>query len=260
MAALLDAQLPSRGDTRPRPARGERDDASRRSARIVGALYIIGTVAGMLSYAVTGDTLDAKYFLLRIPGSENQVQVGALLVLLMGLSLAMIPVVLYPILRKYHEVLALGYVVFRGALETATYLATAIGWLLLVPLSRAYVEAGSPQTGNYHELGTVLLKEAETSGMLTSLIFPLGAMMFYYVLYRTALVPRWLSGWGLLATIPYLAAGLLQLFAVIDASSTAQVVLDLPMLVQEMVLAVWLILRGFTPGPTDAGPLLGERR
>jgi hypothetical protein len=260
MSALSAKQMSSRGDARPRPARGEREDSSRSSAVVVGALYIIGTVAGVLSFVVTGDTLDEKYFLLRIPGSENQVRVGALLVLLMGLSLAMIPVVMYPILRKYNEILALGYVVFRGALETATYLACAIGWLLLLPLSRSYVQAGAPQTANYHELGATLLQEVEISAMLTSLIFPLGAMMFYYALYRSTLVPRWLSGWGLLAAIPYLAAGLLQLFAVIDASSPIQFVLDLPMLVQEMVLALWLILRGFAPSRPDAGPLMGMRR
>jgi hypothetical protein len=223
-------------------------------------LYIIGTVAGVLSIVVTGDTLDAKYFLLRIPGNENQVRMGALLVLVMGLSLAMVPVVMYPILRKYNQVLALGYVVFRGALESATYLATALGWLLLVPLSRSYVQAGAPQTSNYHELGTTLLNEAETSAILTSLIFPLGALMFYYVLYRSALVPRWLSGWGLIAAIPFLAAGLLQLFAVIDSSSTIQVVLDLPMDVQEMVLAVWLILKGFSASRSHAGQYPGRAR
>ena len=87
--------------------------------------------------------------------------VAALFVLLMGLSLAMVPVVLYPILRRYNEVLALGYVVFRGVLETVTYFVTAIVWLLLLALSQLYVQAGAPAAPGFQATGAMLLKAGE---------------------------------------------------------------------------------------------------
>jgi len=59
----------------------------------------------------------------------------------MGLALAMVPVMLFPIFKKYNEVLALGYVVFRGALEAVTDIAIVITWLFLVTLSREYTAA-----------------------------------------------------------------------------------------------------------------------
>jgi len=90
----------------------------RKTAIIVGVLFIIGTVAGVLSVAASAPVREATY-LSSIAANPNQIVVGALFVLLMGLALALVPIVLFPLLKKYNEVLAIGYVVFRGALETA---------------------------------------------------------------------------------------------------------------------------------------------
>ena len=90
----------------------------RTNAIVAGVLYIIGTVAGILSLALSQPLRDARDPLAGAAANANQVIVAALCVLLMGLSLAMVPVVLYPVLKRHSQVLALGYVVFRGALET----------------------------------------------------------------------------------------------------------------------------------------------
>jgi hypothetical protein len=66
-------------------------------------------------------------------------------------------------------------------------------------------------------------------------------------LYQSKLIPRWISGWGLIAAILWLATTLLDLFGIISAWSTIQVVLALPIGLQEMVMAVWLIVKGFNP-------------
>jgi Domain of unknown function (DUF4386) len=117
--------------------------SNRKTAIIVGVLFIIGDIEGALSYVVTGGLLDGPDALTKIAASQNQVVLGALLVLTMGFALAMVPVLMYPIFRKYNEVLALGCVVFRGALETVGYMASAGTWLLLVELSREHAGAAS---------------------------------------------------------------------------------------------------------------------
>ena len=191
-------------------------NANKKTARVVGVLFIIGTVAGILSRVVTGPIQNAQDPLMSVPASESRLVVGALFILLMGLALAMVPVLLFPILRKHNEALALGYVVFRGGLEAVTYLAIAASWLFLVPLSQIYAQAGALDASNVQALGTLLL-EAKEIGSILTIVFCLGALILKYLLYQTKLVPRWLSGWGLIAIVPYLAAGLLAMFGIIEA-------------------------------------------
>ena len=164
----------------------------------------------------------------------------------------MVPVMMFPILKKYNEVLALGYVIFRGGLETVGYMATVVSWLLLLPLSQAY-RVGTPDASNLHALSTILLNGNEIGSILT-IVFCLGALMFNYLLYKSKLIPRWISGWGFIAVIPYLAGGVLAMVGLFGPSSTITNVLDIPLGVQEMVLAVWLIAKGFNPSVIASQP------
>ena len=216
----------------------------RSKARMAGILYIIGTVAGIMSFVCTGAIRSAKDPLSAIAGHEYQIVLGALCVLLMGLALVMVPVVLFPVLKKQNEVLALGYVVMRSVLEGVMYLATTIGWLFLPFVSKAYLTAGPAWSFDYKGLGNLLLESSEISHVGT-IVFCIGACMFYSLLYRSRLVPRILSVWGLLAVVPYIAASILAMFEVIAPQSTAAVLMDMPLALQEMVLAVWLIVKGF---------------
>jgi hypothetical protein len=71
--------------------------------------------------------------------------------------------------------------------------------------------------------------------------------MFYVLLYRSRIVPRWIAVWGLVAIPVYVVADLLAMYSVIGANSSQQVLMFMPLAVQEMVLAVWMIARGFRP-------------
>ena len=90
------------------------NETYRGTATITGILFIIGTVAGILSVVFTGSILGDPNYLIKVSANANQIALGALCVLIMGLALAMVPVVIFPILKKHNEVLALGYAVFRG--------------------------------------------------------------------------------------------------------------------------------------------------
>ena len=224
----------------------------RKTAIIVGVLYIVGTVSGVLSLLLTGPARKAQDLLIGVAAGGTPIILGALAVLAMGLSLAMVPVMMFPILRKQNEALALGYAVFRGGLETIAPLATAVGWLLLLPLSRTY-QVGAPDAASLRTIGALLLNAKEI-GSIGTIVFCLGALMFYSLLYRSRLVPRWLSVWGLLAALPYIVGGMLSLAHLLDPRSMVTTVLDLPMAVQEMVLAVWLIAKGFNPSAIASQP------
>jgi hypothetical protein len=215
---------------------------NRKTAIIVGALFIIGTIGLALSVVLVGSILDDPDYLIEFSANENRIILGALLVLISGFALAMVPVMMFPIFKKYNEALALGAVVFRGALEAVIYIAVAISWLLLLTVSQEYVKAGVPDASHFQTLGTLLLKVSDKIGIILDIVFSLGALMSYYLFYQSKLIPRWLSVWGLIGAILYLASGLFAMFSV-----DFIILLEAPLALQEMVLAVWLIFKGFNP-------------
>ena len=222
-------------------------NTNRKIAVLVGIFFIIGTVSGILSALITGPIFETTNFLMKISQDGSQVVLGAFFVLSMGLALVMVPVMMYPIFKKYDEILALGSVVFRGVLETVTYIAMVISWLLLILLSQEYVKAGASEVSYFQTLGTILMKANDQIIPVQEIVFSLGALMFYYLFWVSKLIPRWLSGWGLIGAGIYLIAGLITLFGYeLD-------VLLAPLAVQEMILALWLIIKGFNPTEVPAG-------
>jgi hypothetical protein len=219
----------------------------RAAATTAGILYIIGTVAGVLSKAVTSFPVhNADDPLAYAASHSGAVATGALLVLVMGLSLAFVPVVLFPVLRRVNEVLATGYLIIRGAVETTIYVIIAIAWLMLVPLAETMsAGSGTASPAGVH-LGTLVVDSDGASAIL-SLVFCLGGVLFYILLYRSRIVPRWIPVWGFVGIPLYVAAYLLAMYGVVGINSSAVNLLCLPLAVQEMVLAVWMIARGFRP-------------
>jgi hypothetical protein len=226
---------------------------SRWTAVVVGLLFIVGTVAGVMSVLVTSSIVGDPNYLSAIVANEAGLKLGALLVLTMGLALALIPVVIYPIARRYNERLALGYVVFRGALEPIAYIGMVVAWLALIPLSQAYVQAGVQDPSQFQTVGAMLMGTHDAINDLLVILFSLGALMFYSMLYQSRLIPRWLSVWGLLAILIHLATAFLIMLGGMGADSTPILLMNFPIFLQEMVMAVWLIIKGFAPSAVTPG-------
>jgi hypothetical protein len=145
----------------------------RKSAIAVGVLFLAGDVAGVLSVLFMSDLLKEPDYLARIAANQNRMVISALCALSMGLLLAGIPFVMYPIFRRYNEALAVGYVVFRGALETVAYIVGATSSLLLVALSRDYLKAGSPDTAQFGTLARHLKDQGSIATDMTTIRVPL---------------------------------------------------------------------------------------
>ena len=214
--------------------------ADRKAAVWIGVLYIIGTLGMVLSVVVTNAVLSGAAYLDKVAAQPNQVAVGALLLLVAGLALAMVPVVFWPVGKKYNETLAMGYLVFRSALESVIYIVGALCWLLLIALST------EPDAGPLASL--VRTTETVIWDQLIAIPFVLGALMFYVLLYQSRLVPRLLSVWGLVGAALYIVAPLGSIFGLSLGFFMA------PLALQEMVMAVWLIAKGFNPDAIAAEP------
>ncbi|WP_221563434.1 DUF4386 domain-containing protein [Alkalihalobacillus sp. TS-13] len=218
----------------------------RMTAVIVGVLYIIGTVSGILSLVVTRNLLAGEDFLTRIAANPTQLNLGAFFVLLMGLSLTAMPVFLYPLFKKKNEALALGMVVFRGPLEGGTYILMVVSWLLLGVFSKEFTATGA-EAASLQVIGNVLLQANDIMSPVLTIVFIIGAMLLYTLFYLTKLIPRWLSGWGLIGAIIYVAVDLLKLFGL----NLHLDILYMPLAVQEMAMALWLIIKGFNQAALD---------
>lgn len=228
----------------------ERMNGSRRIAAIVGVLFIIGTAAGVLSGLVTIPYLNDPNYLAEIAENERAVASGALLVLVMGFPLAMIPAMMFPIFKKHNERLALGAVIFRGVLEAVTYIVIAICWLLLISMSQEFVKAGPIEAANYQALGTLLKQTVYWTEHILALVFTIGALMLYWLFFKTKLIPVWLSLWGFIGAILYFAAAVANILDPQHLPLSLGVkwgYLMIPLAIQEMVFALWLIIKGFNP-------------
>ena len=152
-------------------------------------------------------------------------------------------VFLYPIFRKDSEELALGMVLFRGALEGTWYFMTALGFLALVTLSNEYVATGADSIA-LQSMGNVLYQFQDRLAVVGPLFFLIGAACLYLSFYRTRLIPRWLTVWGLIGVASSMAAALLHLFYI---DTGYGFYLEMVLAPQEMVMAIWLIAKGFNP-------------
>ena len=219
---------------------------SKKISTTVGILYITGTVTGILSLVFTNSILNVPDYFSQISAHENKLILGAIFVFLMGLSLSLIPIVLFPVLKKINETLAVGYIVFRSALETVVYLFTIVSCLMLADLSHSFINATPQDFQGIFALGNSLI-ESRAINCISTTVFIMGAIMFYYFLYQSKLIPRWISAWGLIGAVPFLTAGFLIVFNVTKNVSTVDTLLRMPIAFQEMVLAVWLIVKDFNP-------------
>ena len=226
----------------------------RKTAITVGILFILGTAAGVLSVIFLNPVSNANDYFAAVMANKNQVILGAIFILTMGLTLAMIPVVLFPLLKKYNEALAIGYVVFRGSLETVTYLAMVICWLLLVFFAQGI--AKTTDASAFQNIGTILMEVQDAINLILIIIFSLGALILYYLLYTSKLIPRWISVWGVIAILLHLSTSFLDMFGFMSISMSGDTmagvtfILNFPIFLQEMLMAVWLIVKGFSIKPS----------
>ena len=225
----------------------------RKTAVIVGILFIIGTVSGILSGVMLAPIMARSTYPLNIAASETQWIMGTLLILLMGFPLAMIPVFLYPIFKKQNEVLALGSIVFRGVLEAVCYMGMVISNFLLLSVSQVY-EKTTVSEISIQTLGSSLNSTGIWTSLLLGLVFSIGGMMIYILFFQMRLVPRWLSGWGFIGAILYFIAHIDGIFGSqqLPSFESGLGFLMIPLAIQEMVFAVWMIVKGFNPSAIAA--------
>ncbi len=221
----------------------------KRRARIVGVLLITATAASLLGSALLSPVLAGADYLGDIHTAQERVLWGALFGIAAAFTSASIAIALYPLLRTYSPGLALGSVGMR-LIEASMYLVAALGPILMVVLAQQHAHSTAPQPYD-QTIGTLLKALRDQAGVIGALAAYLGAGMYYLVFHYSRLIPRWLSDWGLLGVGLGFIAGVLVVLDVTRFGSPLMVTMNLPFALQEMVLALWLLLRGFAPAPAQ---------
>ncbi len=227
-------------------------NSNRRIAIIVGILFIIATAA-LFAEPLYKPILNSPDYLDIIYSNRAIFITGILLESIMIPAMFLIPIFLFPILKKRNKILAIGYVVFRS-FEAVLIGIAEISKLSLVNLSRDYLNKGDLDASYFQDVGSLIqsrLYWVNTDGVLYVVVFAIGALILYSALYKSKLVPRFISGWGFIASITILIGVILSTYT--NLSPTIAILLIAPIAVQEMVMAVWLIVKGFNPSAKEFG-------
>jgi hypothetical protein len=219
---------------------------NRRTASFVGALFLIAMAGSLVGgVAFIEPYLSAPDYLSAISDNATQVVIGVLLELINGVAVLGIGVLMFPILRRHSEPMALGYLGLR-IVEAVFCCVIVISPLSLITLSRAYVDAGATDAAYLRGAGALsVAQRASVAGLLIPVFLGLGALVLYTALYQSKRLPRYISVWGFVGAVLILLMNLLLTFKV--EIGDIGLVLALPIITNEIFMGIWLIAKGFNP-------------
>ena len=218
---------------------------NKKTAKIVGLLFILAAVSAVAGLILYDPILNGPDYLINGSEHANQVVSGALLELILVVSAVGTATTMFPILRKYNETIALWYVCFRF-LEAIIITVGVISVLSLLTLSREFVALGSPDLASFRTSGIVLHAIQDWTFLLgPNFMLGINTMMYSYIFYKTNLVPKFIAILGMTGATLIFICALFVLFGVFPQLSVWGALLALPIAAYEMILAVWLIVKGF---------------
>ena len=225
------------------------------SAIAIGLLFIAATAFYMIGQSIHGPITASESYLEDAYPDQQIVITGVFFELAGILAIPLIAIFLFPVLSKHSRVLSLAYVVFRS-LEALLLIAVSIYTLSLIHISRGFLGLTAAKENLYVEIGASVQDMSQWTFLLSvGVVFPITAIMLNTVLYQSRLVPRFISAWGLIAAILLLAGTVLDVFGLLPglSPSTLEIVLATPIAANEIVLALWLVTKGFCPVDNSAG-------
>lgn len=216
----------------------------RPTAIVLGTLLILGVVTSLVSSGLVDPIVEGSDGSAAIAAHEGRVLTGAFLHLLTALGTVAIAITMYSLLVRRSPSLAAGAVGFRS-IEAVFSAISALGLLVLITLSR---EAANSDAASVSTIEALIASTRHSANFVMSVIcYSLGAFAYYTVFYRWRLIPRWLSVWGLIGVAIILTTAIVVvLFGGPPFALTGSMrLLAVPIATQEIVLALWLIVKGF---------------
>ena len=227
-------------------------NSNKTAARVVGVLMLGATIAFMLGSGLIEAILNAPDSLANVYQNQTQLAMGVLLEYVDAAAVVGIGVVIFPILKKHDETIALGYASTR-VIECAILIVSGISLLSLIPLSQEYVQAGTPNASYFQTMGASFTAVGGLAFQIAMIALAVGSLPFCYLLYRSNLIPQTISILGFVGYTMLLTSGLLEIFGY-----STGMIFYLPGALFELAFPIWLLVKGFDASVSVAKPHLRQ--
>ena len=222
-------------------------NSARKIALVTGVFFMITIIPSPIAQFVLYDSVlnDVDYIV--GAGADANVRLGAFLEVIIAIAIIGTAVALFPLLKRQHEGFALGYVAAR-IFESAMIVVGIIGLLSVVTLRQEFAGVAGAEAASLVEVGRSLVAIHDWTFLLGPGLMPgLNDIMLGYLLYASRLVPRALALLGIVAAPVHFASFVAVLLGVIEAGSVGQGIASIPVAAFEVILGIWLIVKGFNP-------------
>jgi hypothetical protein len=212
-------------------------------ARVTGVLFLITYITSIPAFFILYAPVLADPNYIVGAGADTSVILGAFLELLLIISGIATAVVLWPVAKRVNEILALGFVTAR-VMECVFI---AVGLLSLLTVVTLRQEAAGADPGSLVLVGQSLVALHDWTFLFgPGFVVGVGnGLILGYLMYTSRLIPRYLAVLGLIAGPLLIASGVAIMFGVFEAGSVLHMIASLPEFIWELVLGIWLIVRGF---------------
>jgi hypothetical protein len=163
-------------------------NSNKKTARIVGVLFLIATVTFMIGSGLIESVLNNPEFLNNVYPNRTKVIVGMFFELMNSAAVIGITILIFPIIKQHDEAIALGYFGSR-IIESVILIVSLLSPLLLITLSQEYITIGTADDSYFQIIGNLSIKGHELAFEIAMLVLSLGSLMFCYVLYTSKLIP-----------------------------------------------------------------------
>lgn len=218
--------------------------STRKSAAIVGLLFLIATVTFFIAEQIITGVLNRPDYLMGASEDAHALTAAALLAFVDGLAVVAIAVLMFPLFKRHSEPLALGYVGLR-VVDFAAVLLYMASPLLVISLGQRLLDGTVDASASEH-LGAVFQAQHDLSLRMIYLFNGVAGGFFAFLLYRSELVPRWIAVLGLIGYPVLLAGTVLDMFSLTDVTQGAGLLAVVPGGLFELILPIWLLAKGFS--------------
>jgi len=219
---------------------------------VAGVFFIVAAVAAVAGLVLYDPVLDNSHYITG-SGHDTRVLWGAFFEVILAISVIGTAVTLFPIVKRQHEGIALGYVAGR-LVEAVVIVVGIISLLSVVTLRQDLAGAAGAGGASVVTAGQSLVAVHDWTFLFgPGLAIGLNTLMLAYLMYRSRLVPRFIALLGLIGGPMVFASSIAVLFGLYDQLSAWSSIPTIPVFAWEMSLAVWLIVKGFKPSPVISG-------
>ena len=217
----------------------------KRNGKVTGAFFIMATVSAIIGLKLYDPILTDADFLIVGVKDSNQIVLGAIFESILAFSAVGTAIMMFPYLKKFNESWGLGYVTFR-LLEVVFILVGVLSMISIVTLSQEYKLPEQSDIASFQTAARIL-KTIHDWTFVFGPHFMLGINTFIYssIFFHSQLVPRKLAMLGMTGAVFIFVGAILEMFGIISPLGGEIIVIALPVALYEMILAGWLIVKGF---------------